>query len=644
MMLCTAGHVDHGKTRLVKMLTGCMTSRLKEEMERGLTIELGFAPCFLGGNLCAGIVDVPGHEKFVRNMVAGVSGIDLAILVVAADDGVMPQTVEHVQIMELLGVRHGLVALTKIDLVAPDRVEARRGEIAAFLRGTFLDGAPVCPVSSETFDGFPEFYDTLVARIGELKRERRPGVFRMPVERAFTRPGFGAVVTGIPVDGRVGLGDRVERVPGHEVGHVRGMQCFLREAAEGGAGQCLALNVPEFGKIPPRRGDVLSVPGYAQAARVFHLRLRTVPTLDTPLKNAEDVRFHTGTAEQAGRLFLLEDKILGSGGSALTTVVTAEPIVAASRDRFILRRPSPAMTVGGGEILLVSAADRRPRRAEVLADLREFEELCGKEDPRSAEGRRRRAAWALRRAPRWAATVDELARASMLTSDDARDALAGLVAAGSAVALEGGAYVEIRRLRDCGARLDARIEELAGRGGEWSVPLSELRQGFDWPAALWDRLFRDREASGRIRLAGDRVLLAATDDALPPADRELAERMRTLFARTAYHSPHPDDLPGVLGVTPARARSVLDYLLARRDLLRIADNVVLAMSRFREAQQWAVEVMARDGVLHSQDFRDHLATSRKYAMAILDFMDLRRITVRVQNDRRVVPGYEKRLL
>jgi selenocysteine-specific elongation factor len=191
MMICTAGHVDHGKTKLVRLLTGCETDRLKEEQERGMTIELGFAPCFLGGNICIGIVDVPGHERFIKTMVAGVSGIDMTILVIAADDGIMPQTVEHLQIMELLGVRGGIVALTKIDMVPHEMAQQRIGEIEEFLKGSFLEGARICPVSSETFEGYGEFYDALVSYAGQIKREHRGGVFRMPVERAFSRQGRG---------------------------------------------------------------------------------------------------------------------------------------------------------------------------------------------------------------------------------------------------------------------------------------------------------------------------------------------------------------------------------------------------------------------------------------------------------------------
>ena len=232
MMVCTAGHVDHGKTQLIRLLTGCETDRLKAEKERGLTIELGFAPCVLEGELCIGIVDVPGHERFIKNMVAGVSGIDMTILVIAADDGIMPQTIEHFQIMELLGVSHGIVALTKIDLVSKERIQELTSKIRDFLMGTFMEDAPICPVSSETYDGFPEFYDALVSYARKLSKKRRSGIFRMPVSHVFTRRGFGVVIMGIPVDGTIQVGNEVEVVPGNQRGRI-GHGCAVESCGGG---------------------------------------------------------------------------------------------------------------------------------------------------------------------------------------------------------------------------------------------------------------------------------------------------------------------------------------------------------------------------------------------------------------------------
>ena len=315
LMIGTAGHVDHGKTRLVGLLTGCKTDRLKIEQERGLTIELGFAPCRLGGDLAAGIVDVPGHEQFIKNMVAGAAGMDMAVLVVAADDGVMPQTIEHLQIMQFLGVGQGMVALSKIDLVTPERVEEATGEIRELCKGTFLEGAPICPVSSETFEGFDEFYRTLVATASEAKIIRSEGVFRMPVERVFSRPGYGSVATGIPQAGNVTVGQELEIQPSGARVRVRGIQKFLRDAEQGGAGQCLALNLAGAPRDTLERGQVLAEPGYVKASSFLQVTLKACHDLEPPVKDGEEVRLHTGTAEVHGKLLLYGERHLGRGES-----------------------------------------------------------------------------------------------------------------------------------------------------------------------------------------------------------------------------------------------------------------------------------------------------------------------------------------
>ena len=643
-MLCTAGHVDHGKTSLVKTLTGCATDRLKEEIERGLTIELGFAPCWIGGELCAGIVDVPGHERFVRTMVAGVSGIDYCILVIAADDGVMPQTREHVEIMQLMGMTQGMVALTKIDLVTPEDVATRTEEIRAFLEPTFLRGAPVCPVSTITADGFERFYDTLVSGLKAGLRDRRTGIFRMPVERAFSRPGFGAVVTGIPVAGAIRLGAEIECVPGGARGHIRGLQRFGRVAEDGGAGQCLALNIPEFGKTPPSRGQVLCPPGHLQAALQFHARLHAVPRLDPPLANAEDVTFHTGTAEQHGRVFLLESKKLGAGESQLATVVVDEPVAAAAGDRFIVRRVSPPMTVGGGRLLRVDADARRPRRKLLLDELQRHETFLAGVEWDSDEGRRRRVEHLLEHGEPAALAAADLGRRLLLTGDAVKAAIGALAAAGTAIDLGGGTWALAARASALRGRMEKRLAELAAASDRLRVPLAEWRRGFDVPDALWSHGCREIERAGGVRLAGGFAMPAAGFETLPAPDRALAERMLALYEREAFETTHPDEVHAKLGAPPDRTARMLEWLTARGDLVRVAPNVVLTAGRLRAAQDHVVKTIQASGSLDSQAFRAHLGVSRKYAMSILDFLDLRKVTLRVQNARRLLPGWEQRLV
>ena len=419
-MVCTAGHVDHGKTSLVKLLTGCETDRLKVEKERGLTIEIGFAPCYLGDELTAGISDVPGHEKFIKNMVAGVSGTDLALLVVAADDGVMPQTVEHLQIMQILGVRDGLTAVTKIDLVDPSRVEEVKEEVHRLVRGTFLEGAPILPVSSKTGEGYFEFYKVLVERIRGAETRRSKGIFRMPVDRAFTSPGSGMVILGIPLDGTIRVGEEVEVVPGGGKGKIRDMEQFARKTEEGGCGQCLALVIPDLAKTPPKRGDLITLPGYVEPVSVLHGKLKVLPGLDPPLRHGESVRFHAGRVDAPARVFFLEGKTLSGGEEGLVTVALDEAAAVSPGDPFLLRRPSPSRTAGGGEILLVTPSKGpKYKRKELPGLLRRKMKFLGNTDPFSDEGILRRVEWELILAGETALPLEDLSRKALFLANGA---------------------------------------------------------------------------------------------------------------------------------------------------------------------------------------------------------------------------------
>ncbi|MBP7275424.1 MAG: selenocysteine-specific translation elongation factor [Kiritimatiellae bacterium] len=642
-MFCTAGHVDHGKTLLVRMLTGCATDRLKEEIERGLTIELGFAPCGLGDGLCAGVVDVPGHERFVRTMVAGVSGIEFCVLVIAADDGIMPQTREHVDIMELMGLTRGIVALTKIDLVDEETRARRIEEIRAYLDTTFLRGAPICPISSITGEGLDGFYEMLSSRLRAGVCDRAPGIFRMPIERAILRPGFGAVVTGIPVAGRVAEGEMVECVPGGTVGRVRKLQRFGRDATSGGAGQCLALNVPEFAKTAPERGQVLSSPGMLRASHLFHARVRSAPRLDPPLRHAEAVAFHSGTAEAQGRIYLLDPRELKAGAEGWATIRVDAPVAAAAGDRFIIRRLSPPMTVGGGRIFRADEEDRRLRRNEALEDLRARAAALGDAEWDSAEGRIRRAEDLLARGPQSALRTADLARELLLVPDALRDLLAPMIASGRIVELSDGWVAHEQRVSKLTRRMEQRLTELARASGRLRVPLQEWRATLDASGPIWDRCCADLERAGRVRIAGGFALLAAAQNDLPETDRLLAGRMLDLLEAEGYETTHPAELSTALHASPADCARILEYLCTRGDVTRVAPNVVLTTVRLRAAQQYVVDTIRASGALDSSAFRAHLGVSRKYAMAILDFLDLRKITLRVQNSRRLLPGWEHRL-
>ncbi len=670
LMICTAGHVDHGKTRLVELLTGCRTDRLREEQERGMTIDLGFAPCSLGGNLCAGIVDVPGHEKFIRNMVAGVSGIDMCIFVVAADDGIMPQTVEHLHILELLGVRYGIVALTKIDLVAPERVEEVAKSIRNFLRDTFLGEAPILPVSAETCVGYEDLYEALAAAAKGIARRKRAGVFRMPVERTFQRQGFGTVVTGIPLDGVVRAGGAVELVPGGRLGKIRSLQCFLRDANEGGAGQCLALNVPEFAHPAPKRGQVLCAPGMLQAAAIFHARVRAISGMEKPVQNAEALKFHTGTSETPAKIYLLEGNALAAGESALVTVVTSEPVAAAVHDRFLLRRPSPAATIGGGEILGITREMHRPRRAACLDALRAYEESLAGCDPASPEGMERRILHCLRHEKHYGAPPSELFRALLLEPNAACGIIAELISKGNILRLDSAASTMSKTssmdLHDPGALLSdnawlidgaayqqvlsgARRRVIHARDEEKSLSiaaadLQEPGSPGPWPEPLAEAIQAALVGENLIAVQGNRLALQWASAGIDSPEQALQERIRILYVRSGFHSPRPEELPGLLGAPSGAVARAVEILKREKQIVQIAPNVILAIEHLRHAQEIIVRRIREKGALDSADFKYDLDSTRKYALAILDYFDSRRLTFRTGNERRLAPGFEKFLI
>ena len=370
IVMGTAGHVDHGKTALIKRLTGVDTDRLKEEKERGITIELGFASLSLPDGRVLGVVDVPGHERFVRNMVAGAAGIDLVVMVIAADEGVMPQTREHLQICTLLGIRKGFVALTKIDMVDEEWLTLVREDVREFLRGTFLEDAPVVPVSSLTGAGFPELIETIARVADEVEEAADVGLFRLPVDRVFTMKGFGTVVTGTLTSGRVTTGEEVEIYPAGLRARVRGIQVHNQPVDTAEAGQRTAVNLQGVDRAVIERGYLLAGKGALAVSQRLDCLYRHLAGAARKLKNRALVRLHTGTSEVMARMILLDRDELEPGEEANAQLVLDAPLAVVAGDRFVVRSYSPVTTVGGGVILDPLSAKHKRFAQEVLEEFR----------------------------------------------------------------------------------------------------------------------------------------------------------------------------------------------------------------------------------------------------------------------------------
>jgi selenocysteine-specific elongation factor len=367
VILGTAGHIDHGKTSLIKALTGIDTDRLKEEKERGITIELGFAHLALPSGQLLGIVDVPGHEKFVKNMVAGATGIDLVALIIAADEGVMPQTKEHLEICQLLNIRHGLVVLTKIDMVEPDWLELVKEDVAGYLSETFLASAPMVEVSSVTGEGLEDLVKVLDTLVQEVPERDMGYFFRLPVDRVFTMKGFGTVITGTSISGRVHEGDEVTVYPQGLSSRIRGIQVHNREVNQVRAGLRTAINLQGVEKAQIQRGNIIAAKDSLRSTTMVDVSLELLPNAPRKLKNRTKARFHTGTSEIISTLILLDNDELKQGDSCFAQIRLEQPTAVLPHDRYVLRSYSPVRAIGGGEILNVLPM-RKKRFSEAALD------------------------------------------------------------------------------------------------------------------------------------------------------------------------------------------------------------------------------------------------------------------------------------
>jgi selenocysteine-specific elongation factor len=623
--LGTAGHIDHGKTALVKNLTGCDTDRLKEEKERQMSIDLGYAPCRMGDTQ-VGLVDVPGHENFIKTMVAGAGGIDAVIFVVAADDGVMPQTREHLDILTLLGVRHGLVALTKIDRVDAGHLELARADLDDCTGGTFLEAAPVLPLSNTTGEGFDRFIEELWRMVASIPPRPLDGVFRLPLDRAFSAKGFGTVVAGIPRAGSVGLGDEIELLPHGDRGTVRQVEVYGQPAETAMAGECAALNVRGWDHHRIGRGDVVAAPGYFTPRQWFLGELRLLGREKLSLKNGAAVKFHTGTSEVQAAVYAMGEERLVAGGQYLVQLRAQSPVVAGPGDHFILRTFGPPRTVGGGVIVEALGQRLRHNRPGVLDDARRRAEAAA--DPR------RFAEYCLHHAARIAAPAAEVARRAKLPAARAQEVLDELVAAGRAESLAPGVYAHRDALAAAAERLAALVADYhrAAPQSPGIEPI-ELRQAAGFERAVFDRLVERLRLAGRMVERGGRLALGEHRPDLSDEEARTIERIEALFRERPFAPPAVEELPDALGIDPAAAERLVKVLRERGRLVPVAPDLLFHAESIERARHALVEFLAREGRLESVKFKYLLDTTRKFAIPLLDYFDRVGVTRRVGNTR-----------
>lgn len=631
MIVGTAGHIDHGKTTLVRALTGVDADRLPEEKARGITIDLGFAYRPLGLADVLGFVDVPGHERFIHNMLAGAAGIDLVLLVVAADDGVRRQTVEHVQILDLLGLTRGLAVITKADLVAPARLAEVEAEIAALLAPTGLAGLEVHAVSAATGQGIAALERRLLGLAAGTAARPPAGDFRLQVDRCFTIAGAGTVVTGTVLSGRVAVGDDLRLSPSGIAARVRGLHVQNRPAAQGGAGQRCAVNLagPDVARDRIRRGDTLLAARLDRATDRLDIRLRLLASELRALRHWTPVHVHLGTSDLTGRVALLQDQPLEPGAAGLAQLVLDSTLSALHGDRVVLRDQTARRTIGGGMVLDPFPPSRGRRRPERLAVL---EALTRPTAEAALE--------CLLATPPHYVALDPFALSWNLPADD----LAVLAEIVCYQDLGGHAVAPARAAEwtELMTGVLARHHEAAPE--QPGLERRRLRLGLPvrLPEALFAGLVAAAVAAGTIRLDGPWVCLKDHKVALSPADQKLHARIEPLLTADRYDPPRVRDIAGRLALREEDVRRLLRRLARMGRLVEVAPDHFYPRAVVAEmaGMVGAIAAGAPGGQITAAQFRDRIGTGRKLAILILEFFDRMGVTLRQGDLRR--PRPEKR--
>jgi selenocysteine-specific elongation factor len=625
----TAGHIDHGKTSLVKALTGTDTDRLPEEKARGITIDLGFAFLEEPDGLTIEIVDVPGHERFVKNMLAGVGGIDLAMLVIAADEGVMPQTREHLAICSLLHIRSGLVVLTKTDLVEPDWLELVREDVAGLARGRFLDGSPIVAVSAKTGEGIAALRAALRDLAVKVPSRGTDQLPRLPIDRVFTIKGFGTVVTGTLMAGRLRVDERVEVFPVGLQAKVRGLQTHSRSVTEASAGQRTAVNLQGVERAAVERGNVLGLAGTLVPSVLVDGTLELLPDAPRPLKTRDRVRVHAGTSEVMARVLLLQRQELAPGQSAVARFRLETPLVALPGDRFVIRSYSPMVTIGGGALLDIAPPRFKLKAPAHLAHVR----LLAEGSPEAVVEEH------VRHAGGGGVRIGPLSGRVPFGPERLRNLLDALQGGGRIVAIDRDWFVHPESL--------GRVRALALAALERFHRASPLRPGMSREelrgraGAADERVFAHLlaalEAEGVVRADRDKVRLASHEVRLTGEQQKAADRLEQDYLGAAAAPPSPEEALARAGLSGDEEHELFQLLVETRKLVRVKESLYFHARALDAIQDKLVAMLRERKEIGPGDIKDLLGISRKYAIPLLEFFDSRRVTARV-GERRVLRG------
>lgn len=621
----TAGHVDHGKTELIHALSGMETDRLKEEKKRGISIELGFAHMTLPSGRQVGIVDVPGHERFVRQMLAGVSGMDIVLLVIAADEGIMPQTREHLDILTLLDIPQGIVVLNKADLVDEEWLDLIEEEVREELKESAFQAAPICRVSALTGVGIPELRQKIDVLLSEAESKKADGPIRLPIDRVFTMQGFGTVITGTLYSGTIKLGQELAVEPGHLLAKVRSIQVHNNKVSTAQAGQRVAINLAGVDVAKVERGAVLVIPNVFKEGKVLDLKVLNLSSADRPITQRQRVRFHLGTTEALGRIHLLEQEELNPGEEGFAQILLEEPVVAAVGDRFVLRFYSPAQTIAGGKVLGIAEFKKKRYKENVIEQM----QIKDQGDP-----------------------LDLLAR-EIIEPLTGADLIARLQVPAANLEENLKALAEAKRLEIWSEDEKSLYWEKAAAEA-WRLKLIELlkiyektnplrvgisreelktRLGVAWPHRRWQAILEQGAAREFYRVSGSKVQSNET----PDMSEDMRKRLEALRRKWQQSGLTPPDIGAAAeecGIAKGESLEYAQYLCEMNEWLHI-DQFYFSRDNIEKAKEQLLQYLHEHGEITVSEAREVWGISRKYTVPLVEYFDQQKITRRDGDKRKI---------
>lgn len=629
VIIGTAGHIDHGKTTLIEALTGRSTDRLKEEKERGISIELGFTYFDLPSGKRAGIIDVPGHEKFIKNMLAGVTGMDIVLLVVAADEGVMPQTKEHIAILDLLGIEKGLIVLTKSDLVDSEWLELVIDDVKNEVKGSFLENVPIIPVSSVKKTGLDEVIKLIDEMALELEDRETDDTPRLPIDRVFTISGFGTVVTGTLLSGKFNVGDEVQIFPGEKIARIRNLQVHDQDTETAFAGQRVAINMAGIKKEEIERGDVVAPKDSMQDTLMLDVKVKLIKDIDRSIKNRTRLRLYIGTKEVLCRIVLLDKEVLNPGEEAYAQLRLEEKTVAKRGDRFILRFYSPMFTIGGGQVLEPNPTKKQP------FDEKALEELRIKEEGRTIDIIEK----IIKDKSSFFPTIKEISTTTAMLEEKVKEDVDSLIKAEKLISFSLTKDIHLIHIDYFNQLSEKIIEELEIYHEKYplriGMPKEEMRSRLlnKAPNRVGELFLDLLVEKGLIEQRKEAIFKKGFKIELNDHQVGIKNKIIENYIEEGFLPPKKEEL--IKLADPNEVEEIINLLVNRGEIVKLNEEVYLHQTILKEGIKRLKDYIKDKGSITVAQYRDVLNTNRKVALSLLEYFDQIKITKR-DGDKRIL--------